>query len=79
MNHYIFNKIGIQQAMGLKSTKLVKYHKDKAIKAGRDPCKMIGGVEMYDLDIMQSKYQKVNNQYTEAELQIFATGRLFAI
>lgn len=80
MNHYIYNKEGIKQAMGLSSLKLVKYHKNQAIKAGRDPCKMIGGVEMYDLEIMQSKYKQKSwsNQYTEEDLNVFATGRLFA-
>ncbi|MFA6195271.1 MAG: hypothetical protein WC656_01350 [Sulfurimonas sp.] len=80
--HYIYNKDGAALALGLSDSCQLKRYKDKAIKAGAMPCKIIGGVELYDIDIlMNQKNQKnpaINHHgYKASELKVFAGGFLF--
>ena len=78
MSHYIYTKEGVQDFLGLKNTKEVRRYKQNAIKAGYKPSKIIGGVEMFDIDILLQKDKVVNNyNYSKEQLKIFATGKLF--
>jgi len=83
MSHYIYTKEGVQFAMGLNHITEVNYYLKKAEKLGLKPSKVIGGVELYDIDIVMgnslSLSPKVANNtiYSKEELRIFATGHLF--
>lgn len=66
--------------LGLRDRQQVKKRKEKAIKAGRDPCKSVGGILMFDIDelIGTFKESKINRySYSKEELEIFSQGRLF--
>ena len=81
MAHYIYTKEGLAFAMGFSVIARVNYFIKKAKEEGRVPNKIIGGTEMFDLDIIlgtETKNPGVNNSlYSQEELEIFASGRLF--
>lgn len=79
--HYVYNKQGAANALGLSSINEINRYKNNAISAGKIPCKNIGGVEMYDIDILLYKSKKRiisnNHGYKANELKTFANGVLF--
>jgi len=78
MSHYIYSKEGVQEFLGLKTLKEVNRYKRNAIEAGKVPCKILGGIEMFDIDILlqNNKVVKYTN-YSKKQLRIFSTGKLF--
>jgi hypothetical protein len=80
--HYVYSKQGAANALGLSSINQVDRYKKNAIQAGKIPCKIIGGIEMYDIDILRykSKTKRItsnNYGYKANELKTFANGVLF--
>lgn len=54
MQHYIYNIEGVAAALGLAKPYQVKRYKDNAIKTGVQPSKIIGGVELFDIDMLMN-------------------------
>jgi len=83
MSHFIFTKEGVQDALGLSSLTAVDYYIKKAKKKGFKPSRIIGGSELFDIDMLLGKsitfVEVVSNSkiYTKDDLAIFATGHLF--
>ncbi len=80
--HYVYSKQGAANALGLSSINQVDRYKKNAIQAGKIPCTIIGGIEMYDIDILRykSKTKRItsnNYGYKANELKTFANGVLF--
>lgn len=61
--HYVYNKEGVAAFLGLSETWQVKRYKDNAIKAGVQPSHIVGGIEMFDIDILMNpeKYIQTKN------------------
>jgi hypothetical protein len=78
--HYIHDRYGVAIALGLSNVSQVKRYKNNALKAGLQPSKVIGGVELFDISILLNiniKIQANNHGYKVAELNRFKEGLLF--
>lgn len=76
MKHYIHTMLGVMGYLGLNEKTQVKRRVKKSLDNGREPCKEIGGITMYDINELLGS--AINPPiYTNSELQIFKLGRLF--
>ncbi len=80
-NHYVYNREGASLALGLSSVNQVKRYIDNALKAGLQPSKIIGGIEMFDISILlnthNNKSPANSHGYKASQLKCFAGGTLF--
>ena len=51
--HFVYTREGVARAMGLRSVNGLGYHIKKAKQLGVNPSKIIGGVEYFDIDIVE--------------------------
>jgi len=80
MRHYIFTKEGVMQELGLKNISEVARYIKSAKAKGLVPSKIVGGVEMFDIDILQNKIPELTHYemgYTESQIKTFQDGKLF--
>jgi len=79
MRHYIFTKEGVMEELGLKNIREVTRYSKNARAKGLVPSKIVGGVEMYDIDILQNKMPELTHYemgYTESQIETFQNGKL---
>ena len=73
MPHYIYTKRGATDALGLSNTNDLNYYIKKAKIAGVEPSKTIGGVEYFDVDILQNtpsnNYLKNIKQFVKKQIE----------
>lgn len=63
--HYIFSKEGAMETLGLNSLSSLDYHIGKAKKLGVIVSKLIGGVELFNVDCLEypEDHIPVDHQY----------------
>jgi len=73
MPHYVYTKEGAVEALGLKDVKSLNYYIKKAKAAGINPSKITGGVEYFDVDILQNapsdNYIKNIKQFVKKQME----------
>jgi len=68
MSHFIYTREGAAQALGLRNVSGLSYYIKKAKAAGEEPSKIIGGVEYFDLDILENA--PVDNYFNNIKMFI---------
>ena len=79
MSHYVFTKEGAAQILGLKNIKQIERYRKKAIENGLIPSKTIGGLEMFDIDILLGNAPNLSHYdmgYTNSQKKVFDSGTL---
>lgn len=73
--HYVYNKEGVMAFFGLSDAYQIKRYKNKAIKAGALPSKIIGGTELFDISVLLNpkKYKQNIKQSSSTRTRIQLT------
>jgi len=70
MKHFIFNRDGVIEALGLNSLDSFNYYIKKAEKQNAEVSKIIGGVELFDIDTLEHPEKYANEKSRDSKGQL---------
>jgi len=74
MSHYMFTREGATQMLGLKNPKQIERYRKNAIDKGLVPSKLVGGIELFDIDILLGNAPNISYYdmgYTDKQIEDF--------